>query len=179
MPRHSTLLAASALSVALFASGCGGDGADSPTGQASMTGAAPTTSASSQATPTEAPADDQDATAVAEQIKQPTTTKIVTVTEDNDPNDMIGRPNGYVTAAVLYDSAATCTELGIECGATVEVWPDDAAAKARSDYIQVILKDAPVLGSEFHTINGPVLLRVDGKQLKPSAAKPYAEALTQ
>ncbi|WP_207021434.1 hypothetical protein [Phycicoccus sp. DTK01] len=115
---------------------------------------------------------------VADGLEQPSTTKIVEVTEDNDPNDLIGRPNGYDSAAVIYDSNATCTDLGVECGATVEVWPDEAAAKSRSDYIQSILEASPVLGSEFHTLAGPVLLRVDGKQLKPSLAEKYAAALT-
>ena len=46
------------------------------------------------------------------------------------------RPNGYVGAAVIYDSNASCDDLGVACGVTVEVWADEAAAQARSDYIQ-------------------------------------------
>ncbi len=176
--RYAIITAAAATSIALLLSGCGAEEspADTSAGTATSSSNAPAASSSAPA-PETAPVE-QDATAVAEQNKQTTTTKVVTITEDNDPNNLIGRPNGYVSAAVLYDSNATCTELGVSCGATVEVWSDAAAAKARSEYIQAILKDAPVLGSELHTLNGAVLLRVDGKQLKPSQAKAYADALS-
>ena len=180
MHQYRAVIFAGAVTLALMTSGCGGS--SGPSDQSAGVGS--TTSSSSPAsTPT--PLDSQtpsaalDATATAKQVKQPTTTKVVTITEDNDPNNLIGRPNGYVSAAVIYDSNAACTEIGVSCGATVEVWPDEASAKARSDYIQAILKDAPMLGSEFHTLEGAVLLRVDGNQLKPSQAKAYAEGLSQ
>jgi hypothetical protein len=106
-------------------------------------------------------------------------TKLVTITEDNDPNNKIGRPGGYVSAATLYDEGATCTELGVECGATVEVWPDEASATARSKFIQDALKGANgVLGEEYHYQDGPVLLRVFGT-IKPSVAKKYQAAFSQ
>lgn len=168
-----------ALFAALSISGCGGGNGDPQSAKASGTSGAIPTSTTQAATPTQAQPTELDAKTVAEEIAQSTTTTVVSITEDNDPNDLIGRPNGYLSAAVLYDSNASCTELGISCGATVEVWPEEAAAKARSDYIQGILKDSPAFGSEFHTLNGAVLLRVDGKQLKPSEAKPYAEELRQ
>lgn len=103
--------------------------------------------------------------------------KVVAVTEDNDPNDLIGRPNGYIDAAVIYDKRATCSELGADCGATIEVWPTAEDARARSDYIQKTLKDNKMLGTEYDTLQGPMLLRVTG-ELKPSAAKVYAEVFT-
>ena len=53
----------------------------------------------------------------------------MTITEDNDPNDLIGRPSGYTDAAVVYDSEAECTELGVDCGATIEIWPSEAFAR--------------------------------------------------
>jgi len=104
---------------------------------------------------------------------------VVTITEDNDPNDKIGRPGGYVSAATLYDRGTTCSELGSECGATVEVWPDQASAKARSTFIQDALRGANgVLGEEYHYQDGPVLLRVTGR-LKPSVAKTYEAAFSK
>lgn len=179
MPRHATLLVSIALSTALFTNACGDGDEDPQSANDPGTGGAVTTSTLQAPTTAATQAAELDATAVAEEITQSTTKSVASITEDNDPNDLIGRPNGYLSAAVLYDSNASCTELGVSCGATVEVWPDEAAAKARSDYIQSILKDSPVLGSEFHTLNGSILLRVDGKQLKPSDAKLYAEALSQ
>ena len=43
------------------------------------------------------------------------------------------------------------------------------------DYIQRILKDSPMLGSEYDYLRGSLLLRVDGA-LKPSAAAAYETA---
>lgn len=173
----STVVGVLAGSLLLSACGSGDSSAPSSPAASSATSSAPSTTAASTspaATPTALPV----AAEVADSIKQPSTTKIVAITEDNDPNNLIGRPNGYVSAAVIYDSNATCTDIGVDCGATVEVWQDEASAKTRSEYIQSILKASPILGSEFHTLDGPVLLRVDGKQLKPSLAKKYAAALT-
>lgn len=41
--------------------------------------------------------------------------------DEQTPRNKIGRPGGYISAATLYDQVVTCTELGVECGATVEV----------------------------------------------------------
>ena len=133
----------------------------------------PSTATSAPPATTQAPATPTDATAWAKQVSIDSTTKVVTITEDNDPNNLIGRPNGYVSAAVLYDSGVECTELGTACGGMVEVWPTAADAQRRSDYIQGILKDSPVLGTEYDTLNGAALLRIDGK-VKPSVANSYA-----
>ena len=84
----------------------------------------------------------KDATTLANLVKQASTTKIVTIDENNDPNNKIGRPNGYISAAILYDSTVKCTELGTDCGAGIEVFPTAAEAQARADYIQSILKAA-------------------------------------
>ncbi|AIY16172.3 hypothetical protein KR76_04280 [Pimelobacter simplex] len=112
-------------------------------------------------------------------------TKTVTITEDNDPNDdMLGRPNGYEAGVVLFDQRAgdeftTCTEeqIGADCGATIEQWPDAESATARMDYIQGLLKDAPILGREYNYVQGKLLLRVSGT-LKPSEADEYEAAFT-
>jgi hypothetical protein len=113
-----------------------------------------------------------DATALAKRIKAggDRISRIVTITEDNDPNDKIGRPNGYTSAAVLYDDTLSCPDLGVTCGGTIEVWPSAADAKARSDYIQRALKDNPMLGTEYNYLRGPALFRVFG-EIKPTAAK--------
>lgn len=169
MRRASALLPVLALSLAA----CGGS---EPESSRSTTVPSPETSSAVSATSSQDKApESSDASAVAAEMKGKVSsiTKIVTITEDNDPNDLIGRPNGYESAAVLYDNQASCTELGTECGATVETWPDAAAAKARADYIQAILKSSPALGSEWDYVRGNTLLRVSGT-LKPSAADKYS-----
>jgi serine/threonine protein kinase, bacterial len=120
----------------------------------------------------------------AETIKAavPEVTSLITITEDNDQNNMIGRTSGYVAATVLVDSRITegC-DTGkpvIVCGAGVEQWPDEAAAQRRADYIKTMLSSAPFLGSEYETVKGNLLLRVSGK-LKPSAAQAYQAAFAE
>lgn len=118
------------------------------------------------------------AQSVAESITAviPEATELIEVTEDNDPNNLIGRPNGYVAASVLVDSRLPrCANLGADCGVMIEQWPDEAAAQNRSDYIQSILKSMPTLGPEWNTVRGGLLLRVAG-ELKPSEAKAYEAA---
>ena len=106
-------------------------------------------------------------------------TKTVQITEDNDPNDKIGRPDGYTDAAVLYDGTVDlCTkdDFGAACGASIEIWPSATDAEKRSKFILKILKSANgVLGSEYDYLNGNQLLRVDGG-VKPSLAKKYEAA---
>lgn len=109
----------------------------------------------------------------------PEVTDVVDLTEDNDTNNLIGRPNGYVAASVLVDSRLECSSVapGVDCGATVEQWPDENAAGKRADYIQATRESAPVLGREWTTARGNLLLRISGL-LKPSQAKAYEAAFT-
>jgi hypothetical protein len=113
--------------------------------------------------------------------------KVVTLTEATDVNNLLGRPNGYTSAAVLYDKVANgstgpfkCDDPkvggspGVTCGATVEVWASENAAKARAAYIQNIGKSHPTM-VEYDYLRGNTLLRVTGA-MKPSAARQYNAA---
>ncbi len=167
-----------AVTAGLVVAGCGGgaDLSDSPSSStAGQEDASATSAAGGETTTTIAVAEDATQLAQGLQASIPSITQIVTVTEDNDPNDKIGRPNGYTSAAVIYDSNVSCDNLEMECGATIEVWPTAADAQARSDYIQGIKKDAQILGSEYNYLNGPALLRVSG-DIKPSVAATYEAA---
>ena len=103
--------------------------------------------------------------------------ELVEITEDNDPNNLIGRPNGYEAAVVIKDDRLDdCgDDLGVSCGATIEEFEDADEAEERSDYIQDILEAAPIMGSEYHYLDGNLLLRVTG-ELKPSDAEKYEAA---
>ncbi len=134
----------------------------------------------SQARPEVAPVETPQS--AAERIKSaiPEVREIVTVTEDNDPNNLIGRPNGYSAAAILMDSRIECSppgSLGVDCGATIEQWPDQAAAQKRADYIQEMLGNLQFAGTEWTTVKGNLLLRVAG-ELKPSEADRYEAVFT-
>ena len=113
---------------------------------------------------------------VAAVDKLPSVSRVVRLTKDTDPEQLLGRPNGYDHGALFYDSRLKCMSPGIECGALLEVWDDADEAKRRSAYIQALLDGVPMLGSEHHYLEGRMLLRVDGK-LRPSAAKGYEAAL--
>jgi hypothetical protein len=99
------------------------------------------------------------------------------VTADNDPNKMIGRSTGYTAATVLVDPRVECPpgDLAVACGAGIEQWPDETAARQRDEYIKRMTTSMPFLGSEYSTVKGNLLLRVSG-QLPPSAAEQYKAA---
>lgn len=96
-------------------------------------------------------------------------------TAATDKNQLLGRPGGYTSAATMTDKRVSCTtDPDTSCGATVEVYPTEGEALARSQYIQSILSGGGLLGTEYHTIQGGALLRVTG-QLTPEQAKVYAD----
>lgn len=117
--------------------------------------------------------------AAALKARLPRIRKLINITENNDPNNLLGRPNGYTSAAVLIDpNGASCqgANFGVNCGATIEVWPSVQDVAARVERIQGILKSAgSFLGSEYDYPAGPALLRVYGT-IKPSTAKEYEAA---
>jgi len=165
-------LTVAVLAAALVLSACGSDEAASP----SVDSAASSEPTETQTTETPA-VEPKTATEIGDAIKAeiPEISKVVTITEDNDPNDKIGRPGGYVDGAVLFDSRAEPTdeEPGVDQGAFLEVWPDEAASTDRSEFIQNALKGADgVLGTEYHYQHKGFLLRVTG-EVKPSQAKAY------
>ncbi len=112
----------------------------------------------------------------AEAIKAavPQITELIDLTEETDGNHLLGRPNGFVASTVMVDSRAECGTdgPGVDCGGAVEQWPDEAAARRRADYIQQIRASMPMLGSEWTTVHGALVLRVTG-ELPPSAQKTY------
>ncbi|MFC9964597.1 hypothetical protein ACFVH4_10190 [Nocardia ignorata] len=153
------------VAVCLVGTACSGDQAEAPTQQLATTGMA--------AIPDPQP----NASTIAEFLRNrlSTITNVVTITEDNDPNNLIGRPNGYVDAAVVYDATTACPDLGTDCGATIEVWPTPDAAQQRANYIADLQRTNPILGTEYHHLRGRVLLRVAGS-IKPSLDAKYSTA---
>ncbi|MEU7923468.1 hypothetical protein [Micromonospora zamorensis] len=102
--------------------------------------------------------------------------------EDTDPNDLLGRPNGYLSraSADLPGGDPEAEKFGIDRGLVVEVFAAAADVDRRSEYIQTALKAAaPILGTEYHyrADNGRVLVRVSGK-VKPTAAKKIEAAVS-
>ncbi|WP_422733912.1 hypothetical protein ACN26Y_28745 [Micromonospora sp. WMMD558] len=102
--------------------------------------------------------------------------------EDTDPNNLLGRPNGYTSraSADLPGGDNTSDKYSINRGLVIEVFPSADDADRRATYIQGLLKNAPILGTEYHyrTGDGTVLVRVTG-QVKPTAAKKIEQAVNQ
>lgn len=162
------------LSCLVFASGC----SESTTSTAEQV-KSPSASEGSSASESAQPAPKEfDVQAEADKIVAAveSATESVRLTEDNDPNNLIGRPNGYEDGVVIKESSLDCSEsFGTDCGVMIEVWSDAAQATKRAEYIQVLQIEAPMLGNEWHYMKDGALLRISG-EVKPSVAKKYAEA---
>lgn len=106
---------------------------------------------------------------------------LIVYTATTDPNSLLGRPNGYTSKCAWLDSRvpasdATAASSGdIGNGGGVEVFPTAAEATARAAYLFSIYKGAPILGSEYDYLTGPVLIRVS-YYLTPAQAASYGTA---
>lgn len=69
--------------------------------------------------------------------------------ENTDPNNLIGRPNGYLSRASfdLPGGDQDAEKYGLDRGGVIEVFPDTASAAARSKFIQDTLKSIQILGT--------------------------------
>lgn len=178
--RTTSALAATTVLLAL-AAGCGNNTVPG----ASSTGSAPDPSSAGASATTSK--DLGDAESVLAKIKthvdQVTLNK--TYTEDDDPNHLLGRPNGYTSKVAFRDSRidqkgqddVDAASDAIDRGGSVEVYPDNTGAQARADYIQGLLKGGG-LGSEYDYVRGSVIVRVTG-DLTPSKARTYEDALAK
>ncbi|MFF0085983.1 hypothetical protein ACFYR1_40765 [Streptomyces canus] len=103
-----------------------------------------------------------------------------TVTAENDPNHLLGRPNQYTSKVTFTDSRikpadVAGTEKGaVERGGAIEVFTHPADAAARAKYIQAVTKSMPVL-AEYDYVHGTVVVRVS-HYLTPKQAAEYKSA---
>ncbi|MFJ8188889.1 hypothetical protein ACIQ8D_03665 [Streptomyces sp. NPDC096094] len=102
------------------------------------------------------------------------------VTEDNDPNHLLGRPNQYTSKVTFTDSRIKVDDVAdaepgsIGLGGAIEVFATAADAQARADYIQNVTKGMPML-AEYDFVSGTVLIRVS-HYLTPTQAADYKAA---
>lgn len=106
-----------------------------------------------------------------------------TYTENDDPNQLLGRPGGYTSKTAFTDSrlapGAAVADDPIERGGSVEVFPDAASAMARGRSVATLVQAMSGLGAaEYDYVSGTVLLRVSGA-LPPTQAKDYSAALAK
>ena len=104
----------------------------------------------------------------------------VAQTEENDPNNLLGRPNGYLSraSADLPGGDKAGEKYSVDRGLVVEVFDSADSAQRRSDYIEGLQAGNPILGTEWHyrTGDGTGLVRVSGN-VKPSLAKKIEAAV--
>ena len=159
----TTLIAAAVLAL----TGCGGS--TTPASKPSTN--SPTTIATTAASTIPPGADA--ATAIAKKIGSlvPSVAKVVTITKNNDPNPIFGKPGSYLSAAVIYEKNNACTTLVVACGAKVEVYKSAADAEARAKYLLSMAKSGGIVGGEYDYIRGVEILRVFGGVTPPLAEK--------
>jgi hypothetical protein len=109
--------------------------------------------------------------------KIPSVTLVKAYTSADDPNHQLGRPNGYTSKTAFADSRVEQPDTefvdadALSRGGSVEVYPDEAGAKARKDYIVNIGKNLP-LAVEYDYVQGGVLIRV-AQEMTPEQAAEY------
>lgn len=102
----------------------------------------------------------------------------LTYTAASDANHLLGRLGGYTSKTswtdtrIPADQTAGLDSGSVGYGGSVEVFADDADAKARAAYLSTILKAMPIIGTEYEYRNGNVLIRVSGL-LTPEQAAAY------
>ncbi|MFD8737472.1 hypothetical protein ACFV06_21475 [Streptomyces sp. NPDC059618] len=103
-----------------------------------------------------------------------------TVTAENDPNDLLGRPNQYTSKVTFTDNRVAADDVSgtekdaIERGGSIEVFSNEVDAKVRAQYIQTVTKGMPAL-AEYDYVQGTVLVRVS-HYLTPKQASDYKAA---
>ncbi|MFE3475116.1 hypothetical protein ACMZ5F_13580 [Streptomyces rhizosphaericola] len=102
------------------------------------------------------------------------------VTEDDDPNHLLGRPNQYTSKVTFTDSRIKVDDVAgaepgsVGLGGAIEVFATAADAQTRADYIQNVTKGMPML-AEYDFVSGTVLIRVS-HYLTPTQAADYKAA---
>lgn len=102
---------------------------------------------------------------------------------ETDPNELLGRPNGYTSKADFEDirveqiSDEFKSFEGEVVGGSIEVFDNNKGAQSRVDYINAIAENAPMF-AEYNYVYDNVVLRLD-KSLTPEQAQEYADILEQ
>ena len=107
-------------------------------------------------------------------------TEFVIFTAENDPNGLLGRPNQYVSKVSFVDlrigsEIEDPEDIGVSEGGSIEVFANEADAKARYDYVTSVTKMMPMLAEYGYQV-GNVYLRLS-KELTPEQAKEYESIL--
>lgn len=86
--------------------------------------------------------------------------RVVRLTPENDPDQMLGEDPGYEAAAVIHDGSLRCRGADVDCGALVEVWPDEGGAQFRVEEQDAFVAVDVEMGMGIHRTAGRVVLFV-------------------
>ncbi|MGW4825394.1 hypothetical protein ACWEP4_42615 [Streptomyces sp. NPDC004227] len=106
-----------------------------------------------------------------------------TVTEENDPNHLLGRPNQYTSKVTFTDSRIKPADVegsdkgAVERGGAIEAFASPEDAQARAKYIESVTKSMSAL-AEYDYVQGSVLVRVS-HYLTPKQAAEYKAAANE
>lgn len=112
---------------------------------------------------------------IANQLKEKISDmgKIEVYDEENDPNNLLGRPNQYTSKINFADNRIEQYEGSIT-GGSIEVFKNSTDMENRKSYVESISAQASMFAQYIYS-EGNYLLRID-KDLTPSQAKEYEEA---
>lgn len=100
--------------------------------------------------------------------------KIIVYTEENDVNELLGRPNQYISKINFADSRKDQVDIeNNPVGGSIEVFNNNEDAEARKKHVEDIIK-ATGMFNQYIYIENNVLLRIDGA-LTPEQAKEYED----
>lgn len=107
-------------------------------------------------------------------------TGIAVQDEDTDPNNLLGRPNGYTSraSADLPGGNENFDQGDVDRGLVVEVFDNAVQCSTRKAYIASVKAGNSIIGTEYQyvTPDGTGLIRV-GQSIKPSLAKKIEAAV--
>lgn len=169
---HRTFTTASVVALLLSLTACGGGNAPSNS----------TTDAHEPARPGTLAGKPLTARAAFQKMSTtvPTANLTGTVTAENDPNHLLGRPHEYTSKVTFSDSWVPAVQVtgadpgDVERGGAIEAFANPADAKARAAYIRGVAKSLPAL-AEYDYVHGSVLVRVS-HYLTPKQAAQYESA---
>lgn len=103
---------------------------------------------------------------------------IIVYDEKTDVNELLGRPNQYVSKVNFADTTAEQPDdKENPVGGTIETFSNFADLKSRKEYVEEITKSSPLF-AQYIYVNGNYLLRID-HDVTPENAKKYEEAFSK
>ena len=103
---------------------------------------------------------------------------IIVYTEKTDENNLLGRPNQYISKTNFADTTVVQGDDKTEpTGGSVEIFKNAADLNTRKTYLESVFKSFPLF-AQYLVVNGNYLLRID-HAVTPENAKKYEVAFAK